>query len=55
MIADITTLTEGSSIHDLSVKLKLVAQDLSTWTQTKPDGDEYIENQDHAHSFSPTT
>ena len=34
MFADDTTvLTEGSSIHDLNVKLNLVAQDLSTWTQ----------------------
>jgi hypothetical protein len=31
MFADDTTvLTEGSSIHDLNVKLNLVAQDLST-------------------------
>ena len=30
---DTTVLTEGSSIHDLNVKLNLVAQDLSTWTQ----------------------
>ncbi|CAB4044147.1 Hypothetical predicted protein, partial [Paramuricea clavata] len=34
MFADDTTvLTEVSSIHDLNVKLNLVAQDLSTWTQ----------------------
>ena len=34
MFADDTpVLTEGSSIHDLNVKLNLVAQDLSTWTQ----------------------
>ncbi|CAB3980694.1 Hypothetical predicted protein [Paramuricea clavata] len=34
MFADDTTvLTEGSSIHDLNVKLNLVAKDLSTWTQ----------------------
>ena len=34
MFADDTTvLTEGSSIHDLNVKLNLVAQDLSAWTQ----------------------
>ena len=34
MFADDTTaLTEGSSIHDLNVKLNLVAQDLSTWTE----------------------
>jgi hypothetical protein len=34
MFADDTTvLTEGSSIHDLNVKLNLVAQDPSTWTQ----------------------
>ena len=34
MFADDTTvLTEGSSIKDLNVKLNLVAQDLSTWTQ----------------------
>ena len=34
MFADDTTvLTEGSSIHDLNVKLNIVAQDLSTWTQ----------------------
>ena len=34
MFADDTTvLTKGSSIHDLNVKLNLVAQDLSTWTQ----------------------
>ena len=30
---DTTVLTEGSSIHDLNVKLNLVAQDLSPWTQ----------------------
>ena len=34
MFADDTTvLTEGSSIHDLNVKLNLVAQYLSRWTQ----------------------
>jgi retron-type reverse transcriptase len=34
MFADDTTvLTKGSSIHDLNVKLNLVAQYLSTWTQ----------------------
>ena len=30
---DNTVLTEASSIHDLNVKLNLIAQDLSTWTQ----------------------
>ena len=33
MFADDTTVLTGSSIHDLNVKLNLVAQDLSTWTQ----------------------
>ncbi|CAB4018690.1 Hypothetical predicted protein, partial [Paramuricea clavata] len=34
MFADDTAvLTEGSSFHDLNVKLNLVAQDLSIWTQ----------------------
>ena len=34
MFADDTTiLTTGSSIHDLHVKLNLVANDLSAWTK----------------------
>ena len=50
---DTTVLTECSSIHDLNVKLKLLAQYLSTWTQQNRMGTNTLKT--NAHPSSPTT